>query len=230
MRYTYRYGYARCMHATAARPCTYAVHTPCAQAATAGKTLVPTRTRPHGEGLQGLCSSINHAGNTIAVGCTNGKLLVLDSHTMTTMDTLDLNALAPAPADARAAVHASGVPDPTLSITAVRYMPSSTGSSQVGHEGDAHRSMHMHRVYRPQPTLLTVPLTQSPGPWVSGSYLPAPDCQTLCLCCSQAVVVAALGTRVLHVHVSTGKVLRTTDEGLNKVSDRRKTLQLHPGF
>lgn len=29
--------------------------------------------------------------------------------------------------------------------------------------------------------------------------------------------MAALGSRVLHVHVSTGKVLRTTDEGLNKV-------------
>lgn len=127
------------------------MHAPCAQAATAGKTLVPTRTRTYGDGLQGLCSSINHAGNTIAVGCANGKLLVLDSHTMLTMDTLDLNALAPAPADTKAAVRgASGVPDPTLSCTAVRYMPSSTGSSQVGPYCAAHRSMRY--LYHP-PTL-----------------------------------------------------------------------------
>lgn len=127
------------------------------QSATIGKALVPSRLMQLGEGLEGLCSSINAAGNTIIVGCSGGKLVCVDAHTMLTMDTIELGATPTTKPHG-----SSAVPDLVPSCTAVRYIPAATATSQN-------------------------------------------------------VVIAAQGTRVHHVHVTTGKVLRTHEEGPNNV-------------
>jgi hypothetical protein len=44
--------------------------------ATTGKNLEPSRSRQHGQQYEGLCTSINAAGDTTVVGCQNGKVLV----------------------------------------------------------------------------------------------------------------------------------------------------------
>ena len=141
------------------------------QSATNGKTLVPSRGMQLGKGIEGLCSSINAAGNTVIVGCNRGRLVCVDAHTMSIMDTIHLpgdgqaDGLSTMSSEPPPPRGGSAVPDLVPSCTSVRYMPFSEGTSS-------------------------------------------------------AVVVVAQGTRVHHVHVSTGKVLRTQDEGPNKVRAR----------
>ena len=95
------------------------------QAAMTGKAFAPTRTRAHGLGTEGLCNSINHAGNTIAVGLSNGKIQVVDPHTSLVMDTIDLASAAHPPAgkthgERCSSSGLSAVPELSPSVTAVR--------------------------------------------------------------------------------------------------------------
>jgi len=64
---------------------------PALKAVTAGKLLVPSRTHPYEQQLEGLCTAFNETGDTIAVGCRNGRVLIINSNTMQTMNLFDLS-------------------------------------------------------------------------------------------------------------------------------------------
>ncbi|KAG1681564.1 hypothetical protein FOA52_014072 [Chlamydomonas sp. UWO 241] len=122
--------------------------------ATTGRDIKSTRSRKHGGKLEGLCTSVNVAGTTIAVGCQNSRILVVDANNMQLMDTINVTK----PPDRKVNPYKVQVVD---ACTCVRYIP------------------------------------------VAGS--------------AANVLLVAQGNRVLHVHVSTGKVVRSVSEEGNKV-------------
>jgi hypothetical protein len=48
------------------------------QTVTIGRELAAARTKEYDNGLEGLCLSINGEGNTVAIGCRNSHVLLLD--------------------------------------------------------------------------------------------------------------------------------------------------------
>ncbi|GAX86553.1 hypothetical protein CEUSTIGMA_g13960.t1 [Chlamydomonas eustigma] len=101
---------------------------PALKAATYGKPMMASKNKIFEEpGFEGLCTSINNAGNTIIVGGRNGHLLVVDARTCATMSTINLSKELTAAAKNQAA----GVALLPPSCTAVRFMPTSTGTKQA---------------------------------------------------------------------------------------------------
>jgi len=79
---------------------------------TTGRELRAGKVHVYEKGLQGLCTTINPSGDTVAVGCQNSHVMLVDIKTCKTMAIHDLS-------EGRIAA-----------ITAIRYRPEVPGGSQ----------------------------------------------------------------------------------------------------